>query len=323
MSASQKAVSASQEAASAWQEAVSAWQEAASVWRRAWQEAALVWYLGQGGVAGRRRRCCCWRRVWRCRRCHNRCGCSRRSSCSRRSGGRCSCRSGGRRWRWRGRRRRRRGRRRCRCDRRRSRCGRSWRRCSRRRCGRSRRRRWRRCRCSIRRRALNPNGDWRPCLEETDRRVHSLRRTIGIETEVIQRAPANGVGVLVLRKSLRAPAQSAGGLILRPGSVAKSRAGLCSIIGNSRMLRRRMKPDIADRDSASQRHTERLDPAIEILIIDRVLIMPHARDRAGHFVGNKPLAIDSGLGLERTNRRSSPGVDGRGRAHGGCPRSER
>lgn len=163
---------------------------------------------------------------------------------------------------------------------------------------------------------MNPNSDRRACLEETDGRVHSLRRAIRIETEIIQRAPANRVGILVLRKSLRAPAQRAGGLILRPRSVAKSRASLGAVIGNSRMIRRSMKPNIADGDSASQRHTEGLDRAIKILIIDRVLIMPYASDRAGHFVANKPLAIDSRCGLKPANCRSRPGVDGWGRSHG-------
>ena len=71
-----------------------------------------------------------------------------------------------------------------------------------------------------------------------------------------------------------------------------------------------MKPQVAHRDSASQRQTERLNPTIKILVIDGVLIMPNPRDRAGHLVGNKRTAIDSGSGLDRIDGRSRPGTDG-------------
>ena len=129
-------------------------------------------------------------------------------------------------------------------------------------------------------RALDPNGDGRSRLEEADRRIRSMRRTVGIETEIIQRAPTNGVRVLVLRKGLRAPAHRAGGLIRGPGSVAKSRASQGSIVWKSRMIKRRVKPKVAHRDPASQRHTEGLDRAIKILVIERVFIMPNAGDWA-------------------------------------------
>ena len=44
-----------------------------------------------------------------------------------------------------------------------------------------------------------------PRFEEADRRVRSLWRTVGIETEIIQRAPAQRIGVWVLREGWRAP----------------------------------------------------------------------------------------------------------------------
>jgi hypothetical protein len=78
-----------------------------------------------------------------------------------------------------------------------------------------------------------------------------------------------------------------------------------------------MKPEIAHGDSASQGHTERLNPAIKILVIDRVLIMPNPSDRARHFVGNERTAIGSRNGLDRIDGRSSPGIDGRSHSHGG------
>ena len=78
-----------------------------------------------------------------------------------------------------------------------------------------------------------------------------------------------------------------------------------------------MKPEIAHRDSRSQRHTEGLNPAIQILVVDRVFIMPNPSDWARHLVGNERTAIDSRNGLDRIDGRSSPGIDGRGHSHRG------
>ena len=78
-----------------------------------------------------------------------------------------------------------------------------------------------------------------------------------------------------------------------------------------------MKPNVAHGDSASQRHTEGLDRAIEILIMDGVFIVPEAGDWPRHFVGNERTAIDSWLGLDRVSCRSSPGIGGSGHSHCG------
>ena len=83
------------------------------------------------------------------------------------------------------------------------------------------------------------------------------------------------------------------------------------------MIQGRMKPQIAHRDSAPQRQSEGLDPAIEILVIDRVLIMPNPSDWAGHLVGNERSSIRSRLGLNGINGRSGPGTDGWSRSHRG------
>ena len=71
-------------------------------------------------------------------------------------------------------------------------------------------------------------------------------------------------------------------------------------------------------DAASRRDTEELNPAIEILVVDRVLIMPFKRPELSHFVGKKRPAIDSRLGLDRLDGRSRPGKDRRGHAHRGA-----
>ncbi len=65
------------------------------------------------------------------------------------------------------------------------------------------------------------------------------------------------------------------------------------------MIQRRVKPDIAHRDPASQRNTERLNRAIQILIMDGVFIMPDAGGWVRHLVGNERTTIDSRRGLDR------------------------
>ena len=81
------------------------------------------------------------------------------------------------------------------------------------------------------------------------------------------------------------------------------------------MLRRGMETEIADCNSAAQRHTERLNRAIEVLVINRVLIMPDAGGRICHFVSNGTDSIVSGIRLKCIERRSSPGIDRSLRSH--------
>ena len=83
-----------------------------------------------------------------------------------------------------------------------------------------------------------------------------------------------------------------------------------------------MKSEIANRDSAPQRHAERLNPTIKILIIDGVLVMPNAGARVRHFETKKPKAIDSGNGLDPVDGCSSPSIDGRGHSHRGSNRGK-
>ena len=175
---------------------------------------------------------------------------------------------------------------------------------------------------SVRRRRLNCYGNWRSRLKETNRRIRGLRRLVGIETEVIQSAPANRIRVLVLGKGLRVPAQSARSLVRSPGRVAKSRVSLCSVVWKSRMIRRSVKPKVAHRDPASQRNTEGLNRAIEILVIDGVFIMPDSRGRVGHLVANHSDSIEAGSRLEGIDARSRPGIDRRQGWHGGADRIE-
>ena len=78
-----------------------------------------------------------------------------------------------------------------------------------------------------------------------------------------------------------------------------------------------MKSDVTHGYSGCQGHSERLDGAIEVLVIDRVLVMPEASDWTGYFVANEGNAIDSWSWLDRVDRRPGPGVDRRLHSHRG------
>ena len=176
-------------------------------------------------------------------------------------------------------------------------------------------RRWRR---RVAGRSLNRNENRRPRLEEADHRIGRLRRPVGVETKIVQSAPANSVRVLILRERLRTPGQSTGSLGRTPGRIGKARVPQCSILGTSRMIGRSVKPEVAHYDSTSQRHSEELDRAIQVHIIDGIFVVPDARVGPRHFIGNEGAAIDSRLRFDRIDGRSSPGIDGRVHSHGGC-----
>ena len=52
-----------------------------------------------------------------------------------------------------------------------------------------------------------------------------------------------------------------------------------------------MKPDVSDIDSRSYRHAERLNRPIEVLVIERVFVVPHAATQVGDFVTHKPDTV--------------------------------
>ena len=78
-----------------------------------------------------------------------------------------------------------------------------------------------------------------------------------------------------------------------------------------------MKANVRDVYSGSNRHAERLDRAIEILVIDRVFIMPDTGTGVRHFVAHEPDTVGSGSGLDLVYRRAAPGRDRRLLSHGG------
>ena len=175
-------------------------------------------------------------------------------------------------------------------------------------------RRWAGCRCWRWRRqrnvpsGLNPNKRRRAGLKVAYRRVGWVGRLIGIEPEVIERAVANGVGVLILRKSFRVPGDRARVLGNSPRRAAISLAVKGAIICPAGLLNRRMKSDVRDVYSWPNRHAERLDRAIEVLVVESVFIVPDASGGVRYFETHEPDTIISGIGLDLDlpSRRSRP-----------------
>src|SRR5205807_5743039 len=123
------------------------------------------------------------------------------------------------------------------------------RRCSCWRWRRSRRWCWRRCRsrgwASLRgSQDLNRHG--RAGLKVTYCCVHILRRLVSVKPEIIQRTPANRIGVLILRKCFAVPCYRATGLSNSPRLAAITLVVKRPVICPTRLLRRRMKADVTD-----------------------------------------------------------------------------
>src|ERR1044072_1506966 len=134
----------------------------------------------------------------------------------------------------------------------------------------------------------------------------------------MQRAPADGVRVLVLRERLRTPGQRARGLDRTPGRIAKACIPEGSIVGKGRMIARSVKADVAYGNSTTQGHPEELNRAIQVHIIDGILVVPDAGGWIRYLISNEPTAIGSQQNaFERVDARSSPGVEGRRHLHRG------
>jgi hypothetical protein len=144
---------------------------------------------------------------------------------------------------------------------------------------------------------------------------------IGVEPEVVQRAVANRVRVLIRRKSFRAPRDRGwvGGISI-PWDAAIAGVSYRAIMRKAGMLRWRMKPDVSDIDSRSYWHGERLNRPIEVLVIERVLIVPDASIGAGHLPADKPNAIGARNRFDLIYHRICPSHNGwllsMGGAHG-------
>jgi len=89
------------------------------------------------------------------------------------------------------------------------------------------------------------------------------------------------------------------------------------------LLNRRMKPDIAYVNSRSDRYAERLNTTIQILVVKRVFIVPHAGTGVRHFKAHEPDAIIARIRLDLVYRRASPRSNGWLLSHGGTHRTKR
>jgi hypothetical protein len=114
---------------------------------------------------------------------------------------------------------------------------------------------------------------------------------VGVEPEIIQRAPANRIGILIGRKSVRAPGDGACFLVNSPGCAAKSGVPQRAVMCPAGMLRRGMEIDVTNVDSWSQRHAEGLDGAIEVHVKESILIVPDSRSGASDFVTREPDTV--------------------------------
>ena len=65
------------------------------------------------------------------------------------------------------------------------------------------------------------------------------------------------------------------------------------------MIRWGMKPDVTYVDSGAERHAERLNRAIEVLVVNGVLVMPHAGRWIRYLINDERTTIDTGLRLDR------------------------
>ena len=138
---------------------------------------------------------------------------------------------------------------------------------------------------------------------------------VGIEPKIIKRAVANCICVLIGRKGFRAPSDRVCVLGNIPRRAAIPGISLGAIMCNARMLRRHVKPDVTDTDSGSQRHAERLNRTIQILVIEGILIVPDASRRVGHLVTHEPDTIVAVVRFDLIYRRTSPSFNGRLLSH--------
>ena len=134
---------------------------------------------------------------------------------------------------------------------------------------------------------------------------------VSVKPEVIQCAPANRVGVLIGRKSFRVPSNGARILGNDPWSTTVALTVKRAVIWPPRFLRRGVKPDVTNIDPRSQGNTKRLNGAIEVLVIQRVFVVPDSGRRIGHLISHEPDTIVSWVRLDRgADCCASPGQNG-------------
>jgi hypothetical protein len=112
-------------------------------------------------------------------------------------------------------------------------------------------------------------------------------------------------------------------VIICPRRAAIPLAVLRTVVCPAGFLRWRVKADVTDVDSRSDRHGERLNGAIKVLIIKRVLIVPRPGIWSRHLVTHEPDAIVTRIRLDLVHGRAvaaRPNRDGRVHLHGASSR---
>ena len=138
-------------------------------------------------------------------------------------------------------------------------------------------------------------------------------RLIGVKPEIIKCGIANSIGVLVLRERFAGPGDGAAALIQCPRRAAVTLVVKGAVVSPAGFLRWRVEADISYVYSRSHRHAEGLNSAIQVLVVERVIVVPNTGRRIGHFITHKPDAIVSRVGLDLIDRgaRDRPSRDGR------------
>ena len=122
---------------------------------------------------------------------------------------------------------------------------------------------------------------------------------IGIEPEIVQCAETNCVCVRILGQGLAGPGQCARHLVWNPWIVAESCIADGSVVRETRMVRWGMKSDVTYVDSGPERHAEGLNRAIEVLVVNGVLVMPYAGRWVRYFINDERTTIDTRLRLDQ------------------------
>ena len=139
---------------------------------------------------------------------------------------------------------------------------------------------------------------------------------ISVEPEIIKCGIANSIGVLVLPKRFASPGDGAAALIHCPRHTAITLIVKGAVVSPAGFLLWRVEADISYVHSWSHGHSEGLNSAIQVLVIQGVFIVPDTGRRVSDPIPEKPDTVISRIGLEPVaDRCACPGHDGGLRSH--------
>jgi len=114
-----------------------------------------------------------------------------------------------------------------------------------------------------------------------------------------------------LRKCFRVPGYGITRLSDSPWRAAIALAPWDVVVCPTGLLRRRVKSDVTEIGTGTQRHAKGLNAAVHILVVQGVLIVIDSLSGIGHFVAHKPDPIVSRVRLLLAYGRPCPSRDGR------------